>query len=97
MRSWLFSNWRAVARSFGFEEYDAPILEYEELYKRKGGEEITQQMYNFVDRGDQQVALRPEMTPSLARIVLQKVCTFVTHLVFMSTDTLLGQGLAPPS
>ncbi|KAL6043355.1 histidine--tRNA ligase [Balamuthia mandrillaris] len=71
-RNWLFGEWREVARIFGFAEYDAPILEYEDLYKRKAGEEITQQMYNFVDKGEQAVALRPEMTPSLARIVLQK-------------------------
>jgi histidyl-tRNA synthetase len=62
-----------VARLFGFQEYDAPILEHEELYVRKagGGEEITQQMYNFKDKADRAVALRPELTPSLARIVLK--------------------------
>jgi histidyl-tRNA synthetase len=72
LRNWLFSRFHSVARSFGFEEYDAPILESEELYKRKAGEEITQQMYNFKDKSDQAVALRPEMTPTLARLILQQ-------------------------
>ncbi|KAJ1477774.1 hypothetical protein T484DRAFT_1630777, partial [Baffinella frigidus] len=61
-----------VARVYGFEEYDAPVLESEELYVRKAGEEVTQQLYNFLDKGDRRVALRPEMTPSLARMVMSK-------------------------
>jgi len=67
---WLFNKFREVAHAYGFSEYDAPVLEHEELYKRKAGEEITQQMYNFVDKEDAKVTLRPEMTPSLARMVL---------------------------
>lgn len=67
---YLFDNFREVAKLYGFSEYDAPVLEHEVLYKRKGGEEITQQMYNFVDKDDAAVTLRPEMTPSLARMVL---------------------------
>ena len=50
-RAWLFAHFRAVAALFGFSEYDAPVLEHEVLYTRKGGEEITGQMYNFVDKG----------------------------------------------
>ncbi|KAL1522631.1 hypothetical protein AB1Y20_017612 [Prymnesium parvum] len=69
-RNWLFGKFREVARQFAFQEYDAPVLENEELYKRKGGEEITQQMYNFVDKDGKSVTLRPEMTPTLARMVL---------------------------
>merc|ERR1719160_1227916 len=69
-RTWLFDHFRGVGRDFGFQEYDAPVLEAEELYKRKAGEEITQQMYNFVDKEGYRVTLRPEMTPSLARMVL---------------------------
>eukprot|EP00933_Yihiella_yeosuensis_P079794 TRINITY_DN93219_c0_g1_i1.p1 TRINITY_DN93219_c0_g1~~TRINITY_DN93219_c0_g1_i1.p1 ORF type:complete len:592 (-),score=116.86 TRINITY_DN93219_c0_g1_i1:229-1746(-) len=68
---WLFDRFREVARLYGFEEYDAPVLEHEELYKRKAGEEITEQMYNFRDKEGASVTLRPEMTPSLARMVLQ--------------------------
>lgn len=72
LRSWVFEHWRAVARLFAFDEYDAPVLESEELYIRKAGEEITTQLYNFADKGGRRVALRPEMTPSLARMVLRK-------------------------
>ena len=72
MRTWLFAHFRAVARLFGFLEYDAPVLEHEILYTRKAGEEITAQMYNFVDKGGYNVTLRPEMTPSLARMVLSR-------------------------
>jgi histidyl-tRNA synthetase len=72
LRSWIFAHWREVARLFSFEEYDAPVLESEELYIRKAGEEITAQLYAFEDKGGRRVSLRPEMTPSLARMVLQK-------------------------
>eukprot|EP00746_Dinoflagellata_sp_MGD_P116036 gnl/MRDRNA2_/MRDRNA2_51974_c0_seq1.p1 gnl/MRDRNA2_/MRDRNA2_51974_c0~~gnl/MRDRNA2_/MRDRNA2_51974_c0_seq1.p1 ORF type:complete len:628 (+),score=183.45 gnl/MRDRNA2_/MRDRNA2_51974_c0_seq1:133-2016(+) len=67
---WLFDQFAEVARLFNFQEYDAPVLENEDLYKRKAGEEITEQMYNFVDKEGAKVTLRPEMTPSLARMVL---------------------------
>jgi histidyl-tRNA synthetase len=72
LRTWLFDQWRSVAKMYGFSEYDAPVLESEALYTRKAGEEVTQQLYNFVDKGDRSVALRPEMTPSLARMVMAK-------------------------
>eukprot|EP00761_Pharyngomonas_kirbyi_P009282 gb/GECH01009298.1/.p1 GENE.gb/GECH01009298.1/~~gb/GECH01009298.1/.p1 ORF type:complete len:475 (+),score=146.27 gb/GECH01009298.1/:1-1425(+) len=71
---WLFDNFRQVAHLFGFEEYDAPILESEELYRVKAGaagEDLLQQMYNFKDKSDRPVTMRPEMTPSLARLVLK--------------------------
>ena len=72
VRNWLFEKFHSAARSHGFEEYDAPVLETEELYTRKSGEEITQQLYNFEDKGGRKVALRPEMTPSLARMVMAR-------------------------
>ena len=72
LRTWLFDQWREVAKTYGFSEYDAPVLESESLYTRKAGEEVTEQLYNFVDKGDRNVALRPEMTPSLARMVMAK-------------------------
>ena len=73
LQRWLFGKFQAVAKQFAFEEYDAPLLEPVELYTRKGGEEITAQMYDFKDKSGLRVALRPEMTPSLARLVLQEV------------------------
>ncbi len=72
LRNWLFDQWREVAKQYGFSEYDAPVLESESLYTRKAGEEVTQQLYNFEDKGERRVALRPEMTPSLARMVMAK-------------------------
>ena len=72
LRTWLFDQWRDVAALYGFSEYDAPVLESESLYTRKAGEEVTQQLYNFIDKGERNVALRPEMTPSLARMVMAK-------------------------
>ncbi|KAL2635695.1 hypothetical protein R1flu_007174 [Riccia fluitans] len=72
LRTWLFNHFREVSSLFGFEEVDFPVLESEELYTRKAGEEITQQLYNFEDKGGRRVTLRPELTPSLARLVLQK-------------------------
>ena len=72
LRNWLFDNFINASLLHGFEEYDAPILEHEELYTRKQGEEITQQLYNFQDKGERKVALRPEMTPSLARMVMAR-------------------------
>lgn len=70
IRQWLFGQWRTIAQRFGFEEYDACVLESEELYVRKAGDEITGQLYNFQDKGGRRVALRPELTPSLARMVM---------------------------
>lgn len=72
VQNWLFDNFRETAKSFGFQEYDAPVLEHVQLYERKAGEEIVDQMYNFVDKEGHRVTLRPEMTPTLARMVLNK-------------------------
>jgi histidyl-tRNA synthetase len=71
LREWLFGHFRAVARSFGFEEVDAPVLEHAELYTRKAGEEIVEQLYHFEIHG-RHYALRPEITPSLARMVMAR-------------------------
>jgi histidyl-tRNA synthetase len=71
-RNYLMSVWRDVARKYGFVEYDGPPLELLELYTRKSGEEIVAQLYTFKDKGDREVALRPEMTPTLARMVAAK-------------------------
>ena len=72
LRTWLFGHWRAVAGLHGFEEYDAPVLESEELYVRKAGEDVTKQLYSMEDQSGRKLALRPEMTPSLARMVLAR-------------------------
>jgi histidyl-tRNA synthetase len=68
-RAHVMAVWRDVARRYAFLEYDGPPLEPLDLYTRKSGEEIVGQLYNFVDKGERDVALRPEMTPTLARMV----------------------------
>ena len=71
-RNYIFEMWRTVARRSGFVEWEAPILESTELYRRKSGDEITGQLYCFVDKGDREVSMRPELTPSLARMAVAK-------------------------
>jgi histidyl-tRNA synthetase len=71
-RNYLMSVWRDIARRYGFVEYDGPPLEPLELYTKKSGDEIVGQLYTFTDKGDREVALRPEMTPTLARMVAAK-------------------------
>ena len=68
-RAYIMGTWREVARRYAFVEYDGPPLEPLELYTRKSGDEIVGQLYNFVDKGGREVALRPEMTPTVARMV----------------------------
>ena len=70
-RNWLFDVWRKVSLQSGFQEYDTCVLEHEELYIRKAGDEISQQLYSFEDKSGRRLSLRPEMTPSLARMILQ--------------------------
>ena len=72
LRNWLFDNFTYASLLHGFEEYDAPVLENEDLYTRKQGEDIVKQLYSFKDKGDRKVSLRPEMTPSLARMVMSR-------------------------
>ena len=69
VRNYIFACWREVARRYGFVEWDAPVLEPTELYKKKSGAEIVDQLFNFADKGEREVAMRPELTPSLARVV----------------------------
>jgi histidyl-tRNA synthetase len=68
-RQFIFEKWRTIARRYGFREYDGPPLEPLELFTTKSGAEIVGQLYNFVDKGERAVSLRPEMTPTLARMV----------------------------
>ena len=72
LRSHVFDTWRRVANSYGFGEYDGPPLEPLGLYVEKSGEEIVEQLYTFSDKGGREVALRPEMTPTLARMLAER-------------------------
>jgi histidyl-tRNA synthetase len=73
LRTWIADAWRRVSLRNGFEEYDAPIFEYLDLFTIKSGEEIAEQLFSFTDRGGRNLAIRPEITPSLARMVNAKI------------------------
>jgi histidyl-tRNA synthetase len=83
-RNWLFDLWRNAALKHGFEEYDAPVVETEELLTRKSGEEIVHQIYNFKDKSGRKLALRPEMTPSLARMIIARQSALAFPLKWFS-------------
>ena len=68
LRRYIFDTWRGTAEHYGFREYDGPPIEELDLYTKKSGDEIVGQLYNFTDKGDRNVSLRPEMTPTLARM-----------------------------
>src|ERR1700704_1316694 len=87
-RNYLMSVWRDIARRYGFVEYDGPPLEPLDLYTKKSGDEIVGQLYTFTDKGDRQVALRPEMTPTLARMVSAKASSMRKPIRWFSVPQL---------
>lgn len=89
LRNHIFDVWRDVAHRYGFQEYEGPPLEPLELYVKKSGEEIVGQLYTFEDRGGREVALRPEMTPSLARMVAARAQALKKPIRWFSIPQLL--------
>ena len=83
-RNAIFAKWREVAHRYGFVEYDGPPLEPLDLFTKKSGDEIVTQLYHFKDKGDRDVALRPEMTPTLARLVTARHKDFKKPLKWFS-------------
>src|SRR2546423_14266522 len=83
-RNYIFAHWREVARRYGFVEWDGPILEPTELYTKKSGAEIVGQLFNFTDKGEREVALRPELTPTLARVIAAHEREFKKPLKWVS-------------
>jgi len=83
-RNYIFARWRDVARRYGFVEWDGPLLEPIELYKKKSGAEIVDQVFNFIDKGEREVALRPELTPTLARVIATREREFKKPLKWFS-------------
>ncbi len=83
-RNAIFAKWRDVAHRYGFVEYDGPPLEPLDLFTKKSGDEIVNQLYHFKDKGDREVALRPEMTPTLARLVTARHKDFKKPLKWFS-------------
>ncbi len=87
LRNYTLSIWREVAARYGFLEYDGPALEPVELYKKKSGGELVGQLFDFVDKGERHVALRPEMTPTLARMVAARERDFKKPLKWFCAPT----------
>lgn len=84
-RNWMAQKQRSVCERFGYREYGAPVLEYLDLYLRKSSEEIvSEQLYIFTDRGERKVAIRPEMTPTLARMVSSRPQQYILPLRWFS-------------
>ncbi len=88
LRNHILAVWRVVAARYGFEEYDGPPLEPLELYTEKSGEEIVGQLYAFEDKGGRAIALRPEMTPTLARMVALRAAAFKKPIRWFSVPQL---------
>jgi histidyl-tRNA synthetase len=83
-RNYIITQWRTVARRYGFVEYDGPVVESIDLYRKKSGGELVGQLFDFVDKGARAVALRPEMTPTLARMVAARERDFRKPLKWFS-------------
>ena len=83
-RQYVFDCWRETARRYGFAEVDGPVLESVDLYKKKSGGELAGQLFDFKDKGEREVALRPEMTPTLARMVAARDREFKKPLKWFS-------------
>jgi histidyl-tRNA synthetase len=83
-QNYIFEGWRSCARSFGFVEYDGPTLEATDLYRKKSGEELKTQLFRFVDPGERDICLRPEMTPTLARLVAARERDFKKPIKWFS-------------
>ena len=89
LRNYIFNVWKKVAGQFGYEEYDGPLLEPFELFEAKSGTElINEQLYSFTDRGDRKIAIRPEMTPTLARMVAGEYKTLPRPIKWFSIPSL---------
>jgi histidyl-tRNA synthetase len=86
-RNYIFEGWRTCARSFGFVEYDGPTLESTDLYRKKSGEELKTQLFRFLDPGERDICLRPEMTPTLARLVAARERDFKKPIKWFSIDS----------
>src|SRR6202047_220800 len=83
-RNYIFAGWREVARRYGFFEWDGPVLEPTDLYRKKSGAEIVDQLFNFTDKGEREVSMRPELTPTLARVVAAHERSFKKPLKWFS-------------
>jgi histidyl-tRNA synthetase len=83
-RNYIFARWRETSRRYGFIEWDGPVLEPTDLYRKKSGAEIVDQLFNFSDKGEREVSMRPELTPTLARVVAAHERAFKKPLKWFS-------------
>jgi histidyl-tRNA synthetase len=88
VRNFIIDGWKQASLRNGFEEYDGPIFEYLKMYQAKSGDEIVEQLFNFTDRGDRHLAIRPEITPTLARMVNQQVNSLPRPIKWFSVPRL---------
>lgn len=88
VRNFIIDGWKAASRRCGFVEYDGPIFEYLQMYQIKSGQEIVEQLFNFEDRGGRRLAIRPEITPTLARMVNQQIHTLPRPIKWFSVPRL---------
>jgi histidyl-tRNA synthetase len=87
-RNWLVEAWRRVSLRNGFLEFDGPVLEYLDLFRIKSGQEIVSELFSFTDRGGRELALRPEITPTLARMVNERINTLPRPIKWFSIPRL---------
>jgi len=87
-RNWIIDGWKKVSVRNGFEEYDGPIFEYLKMFQIKSGDEIVEQLFSFQDRGGRDLALRPEITPTLARMVNQQINSLPKPIKWFSVPRL---------
>jgi len=88
VRNWIIDGWKRVSLRNGFEEYDGPIFERLEMYQIKSGDEIAEQLFSFEDRGGRELAIRPEITPTLARMVNQRINSLPRPIKWFSVPRL---------
>ncbi|MBN1973169.1 MAG: histidine--tRNA ligase [Sedimentisphaerales bacterium] len=88
VHNWIVDGWKKISLRNGFEEYDGPIFEYLKMYQVKSGDEIVEQLFSLTDRGGRDLALRPEMTPTLARMVNQQINSLPKPIKWFSVPRL---------
>src|SRR5687768_1562977 len=88
VRNWIVKAWRRVSIRRGFEEYDGPIFEPLDLYRVKSGEGIVSELFHFKDRGDRELAIRPEMTPTMARMIAARANSLPRPIKWFSVPRL---------
>jgi len=88
VRNWIIDGWKRVSLRNGFEEYDGPIFEYLKMFQIKSGDEIVEQLFSLTDRGGRELALRPEITPTLARMVNQRISSLPRPIKWFSVPRL---------